>query len=831
MGGVFPFFGNCANAQITPDSTLPNNSNVTPDGSTFNITGGTQAGGNLFHSFKEFSVPSGGTAFFNNAVDIQNIISRVTGGSVSNIDGLIRANGTANLFLINPNGIIFGSNASLNIGGSFVASTASAIQFGNQGLFSADNPNTPPLLTVNPSAFLFNQIVTAGIQNNSLVPVKFDSLGRPISRGLRVPDNRSLLLVGGDIRIDGGGLNAVGGRIDLGGLAEPGTVGLNVDGNNLRLSFPDTVARADVSLTNKAIVESSGDIQVQGRRVTLTDGSRIQISDFFNKVGNLTVTASDSVKLSGNSADGTGSRLSTSSGDTGGNLTITTGRLIVQDGGRVTTFTGGRSTSVYKKTSIKQGGELTVTARDSVELSGKESGFFGSSSGLSTSNYGPGVGGDLTIVTKRLSVRDGASITTFAGVGSGDAGNLTVSASDSVELIGSSAGGYGLGGSLISRKGQYLSGLSTEVTSSGDAGKINITTGRLLVKDGARVSASTFGSGAGGQLVVNARDSVELIGTTVDGQLRSGLFATSYGFGNSGDLAIITRQLNVQDRAQVSVSSQGVGNAGSINVVARSIHLDNQTALTANSAKGKGGNIELRAGDLLTLRRNTLISAVSGNDSVNRFDENQLTGFGRYVISFGNNGLDGNINIDTKFLVAVPSENSDIVATGLGRTPGSNIQVNAQGIFGTQFRQQQTSKSDIVATGQVTLNTPNVDLNRGLVQLPTKLVDISQQIDTGCNPGSKQRASSFVITGRGGLPPNPSDMLTPDAVFVDWVTLNPSSDNRSTPSVTTPTIPTPEPIVEATGWVRDSKGEVILTANAATTPHGSWQKPVSCRAF
>ncbi|MFN6531378.1 filamentous hemagglutinin N-terminal domain-containing protein [Nostoc sp. ChiSLP03a] len=265
---------NCALAQPIADDTLAKNSIVKPsiiplnkDVSSILIDGGVRRGANLLHSFKEFNIGEKEGVYFINPMGIKNILSRVTGDKGSEILGTLGVLGNANLFLINPNGIIFGPNASLSLNGSFVGTTANAIGLANGDIFSANPVKNLPtgLLNVNPSAFFFNQIA-APIQNNSA--------------NLKVKNNRSLLLMGGNVRIDGGSLNAFGGRVELGGLAQEGTVDLNISDDNFSLNFPAHIAPADVSLTNGAEVNvasnGGGSIAIHAQNIDILDRSSLR---------------------------------------------------------------------------------------------------------------------------------------------------------------------------------------------------------------------------------------------------------------------------------------------------------------------------------------------------------------------------------------------------------------------------------------------------------------------------------------------------------------------------------------------------------------------------
>ncbi|MBP5974551.1 filamentous hemagglutinin N-terminal domain-containing protein [Brasilonema sp. CT11] len=853
LAGALAFCSNCAVAQIVPDRTLPSNSSITTQDNIRIITGGTHAGSNLFHSFGEFSVPTGSTAYFNNRLDIQNIISRVTGKSISNIDGLIKANGTANLFFLNPNGIIFGRNAKLDIGGSFLATTANAIQFGNQGLFSASTPEaSSSLLTVNPSALLFNQIAAASIQNNSVAPSGLDPSLTSTATGLRVPNGQSLLLVGGNVSMDGGGLYAFGGRVELGGVSGAGTVGLNANGTQFTLSFPDGAGRSDVLLNNGAEVnvraDNGGTIAINARSLDMLRQSSLQagIADGLgavnSKAGNIEVNAQAAINLK----DASEIRNSVQLGGTGqsGDINIHAGSLSLTNGAEVTASTYGRG----------DGGNITITARNTVwadEIRNyNPSGVF--STVLST---GVGKGGRIDITTGSLFFTNGA-VLLAATYGRGDAGSITINAQDTVLFD-----GVAKNGSFPSASGIYSSvivpqtavnGGNISPQTVGNAGDISISTGSLSVTNGAKLSTrTTYGQGNAGNITIAARDNVFFDGVGTRGA--SGAFSSPAleAVGKAGGISLSTGALNIRNGAQLSASNEGQGFTGEINIRSALIHLDNQGIIKAITTYGNGGNITLGIKDLLLLRRNSQISTTTGSAEA------------------GGNGGNININAPNGFVVAVPGENSDITANAFTGS-GGKVQIQTSGLFGIQQRSREDlvrqlgtndptkldpqklatnditaiSQTNPIASGVVNINTLNLDPSRGLINLPVEPQE--PKLAQACQADVAQNQSEFIITGRGGIPPNPREVLRSNAVHVDWVALDSDAESRSTSvesqdaqqqrssaikSQNTNNVKNVDTeIVEAQGWVVDAKGDIFLVAQPSNAiPHSSsWLTPVAC---
>jgi len=894
---IFPCLA--TTAQIVPDATLATNSLVTHRGNNIVIEGGTIKGGNLFHSFDQFSVSTGGSAYFNNAINIQNIISRVTGGSISNIDGILRANGTANFFLINPNGIIFGSNARLNIGGSFLGTTASSINFADGSQFSATTPQATPLLTISVPIGLGFGSNPGGIRvqgaGHDLIGLGYSPVigaGGSLT-GLRVQPGKTLALVGGDIALKGGTLTAPSGRIELGSV-DKGLVTLNPTNSGWTLGYKSVPSFKDIGLSFRALVDTSGvgtgSTQIQGRRLLLTTGSVIlSQNQGLIPAGTLSVNATESLEVSG--TDPVARILSGFWNETlgfgnGGDITISAPKLLLQSGGTITTRTHGAA----------RAGNITVNAPEFLKVIGASPLTSRALSNITSLTLSSGHAGDIKVLTGQLTATGGGVlISTTAGTGAG--GDLTVNASDFVELIG------------VEPRILAPSSISASTLYSGTAGRLRINTSKLVIKDGGRVDSSTGASGSGGSVTINASDSVELSGAVPRSRNPSLVISSAnildetlvgaYGTlpvltGASGDVTINTGRLSVTNGAQVTVRNDGTGSAGNLQINANSINLDNHGGITASTISGAGGNILLNIANQLNLDQNSLITATSGgqgrggnitidpqqtsisngsgitvsstgtgNAGQLKISSNNLTlnngGFlsantnggeggsiflnaqnlqlrhsSLFTAAASGSGNGGNISINTGTLAIL--ENSNISANATKRQ-GGNIRINAQGLFQSLDSPITASGGTPELNGTVQVNTLVNNATLAIVPLPIVPVDAAKLIAQGCGGNAGARGNKFVVIGSGGLPPGPNEPQTGNTVWTDLGSDAAPKSVSSDSSDIENAMPSTEyeykggPLVEAQGWVTNSKGEVVLTANAPTlTPDIPWVKPASCRA-
>ena len=894
-------------AQIIPDNTLgTENSTINPTTikgiSSEQIDGGAIRGTNLFHSFEAFNIGEGLGAYFANPAVIDNIISRVTGNNLSQIMGTLGVLGDADLFLINPNGIVFGSNASLDLGGSFIASSASSVLFDGFE-FSANNPQAPPLLTINiPIGLGFDDNPGMIINQSMATETIADSNGNLTESfmGLRVAPQKTLALIGGDISISGGFLTVNGGRIELGSVARNSKVDLIPRETGWELSYEEVDIFQDISLFGAAFIANVGeitdDIRIQGRNITLTEGSAIfSVHQGTGKAGNLIVKASESVELSGGISfkdffAPSSLNIQAISGKSG-NLFVETNNLILRDGANILadTFSNGDA------------GNINIIASESIELIGTEAGNIPSGLSTQVNLEATGDGGNINIETNSLIIQDGAQIAVGTS-GAGKAGNLTIDAS-SIELRGTnpnetiSSGLFasveeeatGAGGiinintnSLIAKEGAQIAAstfgvgkagnltidaedfiqltgtsatlgtnrssgifVSAQADTTGNVGELNLTTNLLTVEQGARISANNLGTGEsgnatlnvnqltvrdgglvgaasllgknpisnergnGGVLTINA-NTIEVIGSDIiaEEEVKSSLFTLAEGTGDAGNLNLFTSSLLVQDGGEVNVSSTGDGSAGNLEIIdAKSVLLDNGS-LIAETKSGSKGNIRINAEDILL-----------------------QNGDGSLISTNTQNSSGGNIFINTETLVAF--DNSDITANAI-RGQGGAIQITAEGILGIEPRSQLTPFSDITVFSQqspqldgvITIETSDTNLRRELFSLPTDIIDVTRLVAQGCpagNRGTEAQKSQFILTGRGGVPPQPEETLRIPAIMLEDDNLAIDHQQQESPKVTN------SPIIEANSWIINAQGKVVLTASVSPINiHRYWSNLAKC---
>ena len=634
LGSVL-LFGGAAQAQIVPDATLGSErSSITPRALGGDaIGGGAIRGANLFHSFSDFNIGDGAKVYFANPTGIQNILTRVTGKTASNINGTLGVDGRANLFLLNPNGIIFGQNARLDVGGSFVGTTANAIGFGTQGNFSATNPSAPPLLTVQPSALLFTQVQSGEVVNQGA--------------SLLVPTGQSLLLVGGNVKQESGVLFAIDGRVELGGLSAPGSISLNQTGGIWSLAFPEGVERSNVSISNPngatsgvfvsgngggSIAVTAKDFTVDGKNILLGAGIGRGKGAIGARGGDITINATDSVTLSQKSFIGN-SVQDNAIGD-GGNIVIKTGTLLVKDGSIIDTFHSGQG----------NGGNILITAKDSITISGTGD---NNRSGLNTfGNGGQGNTGNIQITAGSLSVKDGGYLET-ASNRPGNSGSITVNARDAVVLDGfGTVPIEGVESQLFSTIGAslYSDGI-------GNSGNIQINTGTFSATNGGNLSSSTLGRGNAGNISINARDSVIFDGSVKDseGQINiSRVTSSVFGVGNGGNIQIATGSLALTGGGNIETGTAGQGNSGSISIVARnSVKVDGESQGTV-TLKGEVFNLSSGISSDVTGAFAGLTSGGVGNSGEIRISTGSLsvTHGGIITSNTSGQGNAGNIAID-----------------------------------------------------------------------------------------------------------------------------------------------------------------------------------------
>ncbi|MBD2663082.1 hypothetical protein B6N60_00627 [Richelia sinica FACHB-800] len=593
-------------------------------------------------------------------------------------------------------------------------------------------------------------------------------------------------------------------------------------GGAIKLKANEVYLNNGSSLDSRALGNGrGGDITIEGEKLVSFDNSKaLSTTQFINgqKGGDIQIKVNDGSLILNNSSTISSNTLA--DGDAG-DIVLKAQNMEISNQSQISAFTSG----------VGQGGKITLNADSAIIMNGAAS--------LSVQATGTGDAGGIDIKSEELTLENGVNLTAIstesiggdivlsgldnllinnsnisASTANGQAGSVTIKAKENVTLTGDTkvsveATGTGAAGSLTVNAGDFTikdGALISAANVDGEGGSIEIKANNFTANSGGKLITTTSGSAKAGNITLKITDSL----TIADSD--SGLFAntTPGSSGDSGNINIDPPTFIIRDGAGIGVNSKGTGKGGNIDVQGATLTLDNNAFINAETASNQGGEISLKLQDTLLLRRGSRITASAGT--------NQAGGDG------------GNITINAPLIVAFPNENSDITANAF-QGNGGNIYITTDNIFGLEFRPQLTPLSDITVSselgvsGNVEINTPGVDPAAGLVELIASFVDAESLVAKNLCALENNRiagGSSFVVTGKAGLPASSQDSIANSPGIVEWETRSPRQN--TSPVVLREVVKTSQgdkkpqsPIIQqAQGWLITQEGKVILTASAAS---------------
>lgn len=737
-------------AQITPDNTLGS------EGSKINsidvlrdrIEGGASRGENLFHSFQEFNVGEGKNVNFANPEGIANIFSRVTGGNISEIFGELGVDGSANLFFLNPNGIIFGENARLKVNGSFLATTADYVEFGNGRQFNVVNPDKSLLTIEIPIGLGFGS--NANILNNDSQISVVGSGHALNARGassvvrtetpnsLSVSPSENLVLIAEEINFDGGIAISPSGNIEIGSVKN-GYVKFSSNINQQEIwsfDYGDVETFGDINFINRSLLDVSsepdnlqlggGKITVQGSNILSQDGSVILNQNFGdNDAASINISASESFRISGTDPIANilgGIRTEAISRGNGSNIEISTPLFSIFNGGSVQSFTY----SIFPET---VSGNINLNILDLQVLNSSPLSAI-SVSNISTFTFGSSKAGNLSVNTNTIDLEDGGAIASSGFFGA--VGEISINATEYIHISGFQPNTFA------------PSSIASVNSSSPSPGTIKIVTPELSIRNGGNISTSTFSDGSAGnisiktnKLQIEGKISQSLI---PEAQTPSNISSSTTQFnrafieslpenldpqnfvgsplvGNSGNVEISANSISLRDEGLITVLNSGTGNGGKLSINTQALSLDSRGEISASTVSGEGGNISLNT------------------DKLELINQSQITS------SAGGEGNGGNITINSDTIFAV--ENSDITANAIGGD-GGNINITTSGLFLFPDSNIEAS-SELGIDGTIEINTVADNLQQDLEPFDLYLASNEELFTNSCFIKHKKQLGSFTI--------------------------------------------------------------------------------------